>query len=176
MREALINLAYLLSATLFILTFKGLSHPRTAVRANLMGAGGMLIAVAVTLLDRHIVSFTTILAGMAVGALAGAVMAVKVRMTAMPQMVALLNGFGGGASVLVAGASMVAPAVVAGVPQGQFQAAIVASGIIGGVTFWGSLVAADKLQEWLLPGKPIHFRGQQAVNGFHQVSDVCGVE
>ena len=163
MREALINLAYLLSATLFILTFKGLSHPRTAVRANLMGAGGMLIAVAVTLLDRHIVSFTTILAGMAVGALAGAVMAVKVRMTAMPQMVALLNGFGGAASALVAGAALLELLGGGALPTTQFSVAVGASGLIGGVTFWGSLVAFGKLEE-ILPGRPVLFTGQQVMN------------
>jgi len=162
-REALINLAYLLSATLFILTFKGLSHPRTAVRANLMGAGGMLIAVAVTLLDRHIVSFTTILAGMAVGALAGAVMAVKVRMTAMPQMVALLNGFGGAASALVAGAALLELLGGGALPTTQFSVAVGASGLIGGVTFWGSLVAFGKLEE-ILPGRPVLFTGQQVIN------------
>jgi NAD(P) transhydrogenase subunit beta len=82
-------------------------------------------------------------------------------MTAMPQMVALLNGFGGGASVLVAGAAL---EDVVGDPSAQFLLATAASGIIGAVTFWGSLVAFDKLQEFLLPGKPIHFPGQQAVN------------
>ena len=163
MREALINLAYLLAATLFILTFKGLSHPRTAVRANLMGAGGMLIAVAVTLLDRHIVSFTTILAGMAVGALAGAVMAVKVRMTAMPQMVALLNGFGGAASALVAGAALLELLGGGALPTTQFSVAVGASGLIGGVTFWGSLVAFGKLEE-IVPGRPVLFTGQQVMN------------
>ena len=163
MREALINLAYLLSATLFILTFKGLSHPRTAVRANLMGAGGMLIAVAVTLLDRHIVSFTTILAGMAIGALAGAVMAVKVRMTAMPQMVALLNGFGGAASALVAGAALLELLGGGALPTTQFSVAVGASGLIGGVTFWGSLVAFGKLEE-IVPGRPVLFTGQQVMN------------
>jgi NAD(P) transhydrogenase subunit beta len=82
-------------------------------------------------------------------------------MTAMPQMVALLNGFGGGASVLVAGAALLD---VREPPTIQFIVATGLSGLIGAVTFWGSLVAFDKLQELLLPGKPIHFPAQQLVN------------
>ena len=106
MRAALINFAYLIAATLFIFGLKGLSSPRTAVRANMVGALGMLIAVVATLVDQQIVSYGVILAGIAVGSAIGAVLALKIRMTAMPQMVALLNGFGGGASVLVAGSAL----------------------------------------------------------------------
>ncbi len=82
-------------------------------------------------------------------------------MTAMPQMVGLLNGLGGGASVLVAGAALYD---VQAIPSAQFVIATALSGLIGAVTFWGSLVAFDKLQEFLLPGKPIHFPGQQPLN------------
>jgi NAD(P) transhydrogenase subunit beta len=82
-------------------------------------------------------------------------------MTAMPQMVALLNGFGGGASVLVAGAALVDAGTDT---SARFLIATAASGIIGAVTFWGSLVAFDKLQELFLPGKPIHYPGQQPLN------------
>jgi NAD(P) transhydrogenase subunit beta len=160
-----INLAYLAAAALFILGLKGLSHPRTAVRGNLLGATGMLVAVIATLLDRQILgagidAFVKIFVAMLVGALAGTVLALKIQMTAMPQMVALLNGFGGGASVLVAGAAL----IDAQSPTTMFLGATGASGIIGAVTFWGSLVAFDKLQEFLLPGKPIHFPGQQIAN------------
>jgi NAD(P) transhydrogenase subunit beta len=88
------------------------------------------------------------------------VLALKVQMTALPQMVALLNGFGGIASVLVAGAAL----TDATTTNLQLTIATAASGLIGGVTFWGSLVAFDKLQEWLLPGHPIHFPAQQTVN------------
>jgi NAD(P) transhydrogenase subunit beta len=88
------------------------------------------------------------------------VLALKVAMTAMPQMVALLNGFGGIASVLVAGAALTDAAET----NLQLTLATAASGLIGGVTFWGSLVAFDKLQELLLPGRPIHFGGQQPLN------------
>jgi H+-translocating NAD(P) transhydrogenase subunit beta len=161
-----INLLYLVASVLFILGLKGLAHPRSAVRANLMGAIGMLLAIVATLLDRNVLgsgaqAFGLIFGGILVGAIAGTVLALKIQMTAMPQMVALLNGFGGGASVLVAGAAL---EDVIGDPSAQFLVATAVSGIIGAVTFWGSLVAFDKLQELFLPGKPIHFPGQQIVN------------
>jgi NAD(P) transhydrogenase subunit beta len=149
MSAAIINLAYLLAVALFVLGLKGLSHPRTAVRGNRLGATGMLIAIVATLLDRQILSYEWILVGLVVGALVGAVMALRVPMTAMPQMVAVLNGFGGAASALVAGASVVEsalPNVQLGVPLAQLTAAAAASGIIGAVTFWGSMVAFAKLQ------------------------------
>jgi H+-translocating NAD(P) transhydrogenase subunit beta len=163
---SLINLAYLVASVLFIMGLKGLAHPKTAVRANIIGAFGMLLAVVATLVDRNVLgsgaqAFTLIFAAIAVGSVIGLLLALKIQMTAMPQMVALLNGFGGGASVLVAGAALVDVSVE---PSMQFLIATAASGIIGAVTFWGSLVAFDKLQEFLLPGKPIHFPGQQPLN------------
>ncbi len=160
----LVNLAYLLASALFIFGLKGLAHPRTAVRGNLLGATGMLIAVVVTLADRSIISYQLILAGFAVGGLAGALMAVKVPMTGMPQMVALLNGFGGGASVLVAGAALFEARAAGLELTRQFTVATAASALIGGVTFWGSLVAFAKLQE-LISGNAVVFRGQHLLNG-----------
>jgi NAD(P) transhydrogenase subunit beta len=164
----MINLAYLAAAVLFILGLKGLSHPRTAVRGNLLGATGMLVAVIATFFYRDptltqtpLDAFVVIAAAVAVGAVIGGVLALRIQMTAMPQMVALLNGFGGGASVLVAGAALV---------DGHTEATIVmmiatgVSGLIGAVTFWGSLVAFDKLQGLMLPDKPVHFPAQQLVN------------
>lgn len=143
----IINLAYLLSAVLFIFGLKGLSHPRKAVRGNLTGALGMLIAVVVTLLDRGIIDFKLIFIGIIVGGAIGAIFAVRIAMTAMPQMVAIFNGFGGGASVLVAGAALIeAVQITTHVPGTQMTVATVASGIIGAVTFWGSFVAWAKLQ------------------------------
>ena len=168
MSGALINLFYLASSVLFILGLKGLSHPRTAVRGNLLGAFGMLLAVIATFLYRDPLgnspaqAFGMILAAVLVGSVLGALLALRIQMTAMPQMVALLNGFGGGASVLVAGAALIDLRETTLVVMG----ATAASGIIGAVTFWGSLVAFDKLQEMLLPGKPIHFPGQQPLNIF----------
>ena len=107
MQAVIINLTYLVASALFIFGLKGLTHPRSAVRGNLLGALGMLLAVLVTLIDRRIISFEIIIAGVVVGSLIGAILAVKIQMTAMPQLVALFNGFGGGASVLVAGAALI---------------------------------------------------------------------
>jgi NAD(P) transhydrogenase subunit beta len=160
----LINLAYLVASILFILGLKGLSHPRTAVRGNLTGAIGMLIAVVATLLDRQILGFEYILAGVVVGSAAGAALALRIQMTAMPQMVALLNGFGGGASVLVAGAALIESVGIPDRPvTSQLTVATAASGLIGAVTFWGSLVAWAKLQE-VISGNPVLFKGQHTLN------------
>ena len=174
--DNVINLVYLAASALFILGIRGLTHPRTAVRGNLLGASGMLLAVAATLLDRQIFgagaeAFAVILAGVALGGAIGAVLALRIAMTAMPEMVALLNAFGGGASALVAGAVLAA----ADDPPAQTTVATVASGLVGSVTFWGSLVAFDKLRGLLLPGRPILFPGQQAVNGvLGAAALVCG--
>lgn len=157
-----INVAYLVAAILFIFGLKGLTHPRTAVRGNLLGALGMFVAVVATLADRKILTFEMILAGVVVGALIGLVLAVKIQMTAMPQLVALFNGFGGAASVLVAGAALVESGGQGGLSV-QFIVATAASGIVGAVTFWGSLVAFAKLQE-LVSGNPTLFPGQQLIN------------
>jgi NAD(P) transhydrogenase subunit beta len=155
MQAAIVNLVYLIAATLFIVGLKGLAHPRTAIRGNLLGAIGMLLAIVVTLFDRHILSYEWIAAGALLGAGIGALMAVKVQMTAMPQLVALLNGFGGIASVFVAGAALqeASGSTILADPQSsqaiQFTVSVALSGIIGAVTFWGSFVAYVKLQELL---------------------------
>jgi NAD(P) transhydrogenase subunit beta len=163
MNHALINLAYLVASVLFILGIKGLTHPRTAVRGNLMSSLGMLIAVVVTLVGAEIVDFKVILAGVVVGGAIGAVAAVRVPMTAMPEMVALFNGFGGGASVLVAGAALLEAQDLAMAMTGDFKVATVFSGLVGGVTFWGSLIAYGKLQG-ILSGNPVLFPGQHVLN------------
>ena len=137
---ALVKLAYLAASAFFILGLKKMAHPRTAVRGNLYGAIGMALAVGITMLG--IPSWTLILIGMAIGAGIGAVLAVRVQMTEMPQLVALFNGFGGLASTLVAGAELLH------LENGSVDVlvATAASGVIGTVTFWGSLVAFGKLQ------------------------------
>ena len=163
MDAAIIKLGYLVAAVLFILGIKGLGHPRTAVRGNLLGAIGMLLAILLTLLDRNIVQFEIIAAGLLIGAVIGAGLALKIRITAMPEMVALLNGFGGGASVVVAGAAMIATTVSTGAPPGQSAVATIASGIIGAVTFWGSLVAFAKLEGLFSQGS-IQLPGHQFLN------------
>ncbi len=151
-----INLAYLVAAILFILGLKGLTHPRTAVRGNLMGASGMLLAIVVTLFSQGILNLWLILLGLLIGGGIGALMAIRVQMTQMPQMVALLNGFGGIASAIVAGAALSEAVFLLNLEQGslvgpgtqvfQFTVATFASGLIGAVTFWGSLVAYGKLE------------------------------
>ncbi|MDE0938445.1 MAG: NAD(P)(+) transhydrogenase (Re/Si-specific) subunit beta [Pirellulales bacterium] len=158
-QQHFINLAYLVAGILFILGLKGLTHPRTAVRGNLLGAFGMLLAVVATLCDHQVLGYTTIALGIALGAIVGAVMAIKVQMTTMPQLVALFNGLGGGASVLVAFA-----ALALGTESIITSVAIVCSGLIGAVTFWGSLIAFGKLQELDFLRKPIRFSGQQWAN------------
>ncbi len=142
------TLGYLVSAILFILGLKRLSRPRTAVRGNQFGAAGMLIAVVVTLADNAILSFEWIIAGLVLGTAIGAILAVRVRMTAMPELVALFNGFGGGASVLVAAASF-SEAGDLGTDTTRMSAAAALASLIGAVTFTGSLIAFGKLRESL---------------------------
>ncbi|MBC19776.1 MAG: NAD synthetase [Planctomycetaceae bacterium] len=158
-QQHLINLAYLVAGILFILGLKGLTHPRTAVRGNLLGAIGMLIAVLATLCDHQVLGYKTIALGLILGAIIGALMAIKVQMTGMPQLVALFNGLGGGASVLVSYA-----ALATGSESLITSVAIICSGLIGAVTLWGSLVAFGKLQELDFLRKPLRFSGQQAAN------------
>jgi NAD(P) transhydrogenase subunit beta len=146
MLGSLINLAYLVAAVLFIVGIKGLTHPRSAVRGNQLGALGMFIAVIAALLDQQVLRYEWIIAGVLIGGAIGAFMAIRVPMTDMPQMVALLNGFGGISSALVAGAALFAALVQQPDISLQFTISSAASGLIGAVTFWGSLVAFGKLQ------------------------------
>jgi len=161
--EYVINLVYVLAAALFVLGLKGLTHPRTAVRGNLLGAVGMLLAVVVTLLDRQIVSYTVIIAGFVLGAAIGAILAQRIAMTAMPQLVALFNGFGGVASVLVAGAAFLEAVALQRSGDIQLSVATAATGLIGAVTFWGSLIAFGKLQG-VISEKAVSFPAQRVVN------------
>lgn len=141
-----INAAYLAAAILFIFGLKGLTTPRTAVRGNLLGALGMLLAMVATLVDRQIVSFEMIALGLVIGAAIGAVWAIRVQMTAMPELVAAFNGFGGGASALVAAAAVFMPGAITGVPEVQAHISSALSAFIGSATLSGSLVAWAKLQ------------------------------
>jgi H+-translocating NAD(P) transhydrogenase subunit beta len=156
------NAGYLVAAILFILGIKGMTHPRTAVRGNLLGSVGMLIAVVVTVAVTHVQPWVWI-GGMIVGACPGAWLATRVQMTQMPQLVALFNGFGGIASVLVAGAEVMHPVPTGTDPRVAGVAAGL-TGLIGAVTFTGSLVAAGKLQELKQFQQPWSFPGQQIVN------------
>lgn len=175
------NLAYLVASVLFIVGLKGLTHPRTAVRANLLGALGMLIAVVAALLDQHIIGYKLIFAGIVAGSAIGAVLAYKVKMTAMPQMVALLNGFGGAGSFLVAGTALLElpeyrhsaesmKALGLAATPTQILIATAASGLIGAVTFTGSMVAFLKLDE-RISDRGIHLGNPHAVNAAFTV--VC---
>lgn len=156
----LIDTSYMFAAVLFIWTLKDLNSPRTAVRGNRIGAVGMLIAILATLLQKEIINFSLILAGLVVGSAIGAVLALKIRMTAMPQMVALLNGFGGAASALVASSEY-----LRNVPEidSLLMGLIAASILIGWVTFTGSVIAFAKLEE-LMPGTPILYPFQHGGN------------
>jgi NAD(P) transhydrogenase subunit beta len=160
--QAIINIIYVIAAILFIMGLKGLTHPRTAVRGNRLGASGMLLAIAVTLFSQEIIGFKLIIIGIAIGTVIGAYLAIKIAMTDMPQLVALFNGLGGIASVLVAGAALHEEVALAQVSI-SFSVATAVSGLIGAVTFWGSLIAFDKLQGWVLK-KDIRFPGIQAVS------------
>jgi NAD(P) transhydrogenase subunit beta len=158
------NLFYLITIASFILALHFLSSPRHARLGTWIGAFGMLVAVVVTLAKDDVVTgWWWMAAGIAIGSVIGAVGARTVRMTAMPQMVALFNGVGGGSAALI---SMVefhgawANVGDVGVEQGI---STVFSALVGSISFAGSLVAFAKLQE-LVSGRPITYRGQQVVN------------
>jgi NAD(P) transhydrogenase subunit beta len=143
----LIQAGYILAAVLFVMGLKGLSKPRTAVRGNALGASGMLVAVVVTLTDNKILSYWQLALGLVVGAAIGTLLATKVQMTGMPELVALFNGLGGIASVLVVGASFLEVRDLGSDPTTTFTLAAAATGLIGAVTFSGSLIAYGKLRE-----------------------------
>ena len=144
--DLFIWLAYLLSAVLFIVGLTRLSSPETARTGNAIAALGMLLAVVATLTDRAIIDFTWIVVGLLAGSATGLVMARTVKMTAMPQMVAVFNGFGGAASGLVAASEYLARGSSAAPLHMDLGISIMAGTLIGGVTFSGSLVAFGKLQ------------------------------
>ena len=164
MTTTLIQFAYLVAAVLFIFGLRNLSSPKTAALGNKMAAVGMLIAIVATLMVSEVVDFPIVVAGIVVGGVIGAIAAIRIQMTSMPQMVALLNGFGGAASVLVASAEVFSRGVQGDEPMGIVPGAIVASVLIGGLTLTGSLVAFAKLQE-VMTGSPIQYPGQQYLNG-----------
>jgi len=158
----MIEILYLVCAVAFIIGLRRLSGPRTARSGNLLAALGMLGAVVITLVDENILNWETVAAGLAVGAGLGAWGAVRVQMTAMPQMVAAFNGLGGIASALVAAAAVV-EREIASVPI-EVSVTILVSTVIGAVTFTGSFIAFGKLQG-IVTGKPLVFPGQKFING-----------
>jgi len=154
----LIGYAYSISAVLFIVGLKLLSHPSSARRGNKYSTVAMLIAVVVTLLHQGILDFRWIVGAMVIGAGIGAVAARRVEMTGMPEMVALFNGFGGIASLFVGWAA------IGNAPHVFALITVFLSILIGGVTFTGSLLAWGKLSE-RVSGRPFMFKGQALVNG-----------
>jgi H+-translocating NAD(P) transhydrogenase subunit beta len=159
--ENTINFVYLISAVLFMLGLKKLSSPATAKTGNKLSMFGMGLAIIATLADKDIISVKMIIIGIAIGGIIGAVSAIKVEMTSIPEMVALFNGCGGAASALVALSEYQTAA-------GQFSSAfsmvtLLLSIIIGSLTFTGSLIAFGKLQG-LVASRPITYPGQQVIN------------
>ena len=163
--ELFIQYVYLTSATMFIIGIKLLGSPTTARRGNLLAATAMLIAVIVTLVNREVLNYGMIATGIAIGTVIGATMARTIKMTAMPQMVAIFNGVGGGASALIAISEF------ARVTEGDLsllkqheEIAIMLGTLIGLVTLTGSLVAFGKLQE-IITTRPITFPLQNITSG-----------
>jgi H+-translocating NAD(P) transhydrogenase subunit beta len=159
----LANLLYLIPIVAFIFALRFLSSPAHARRGNQIGAVGMLVAIVVTWIKAGHASWWAIVIGMAIGGGFGAVAARRVKMTAMPQMVALFNGVGGGAAGLIALAELHRILPEPGRPKIDIALAIALSGLIGAISFAGSMVAFAKLQE-LIQGRPITYPGQKVGN------------
>jgi NAD(P) transhydrogenase subunit beta len=154
--------AYLIATTLFIFGLKGLSHPKTALRGNMLSMVGMGVAIIVTLLRPDVHNYGLIFTGLLAGAVLGVPLAMRIQMTAMPQLVAALHSFVGLAAVLVAGGTYLIHAHEGGVSP-VLLIELVAGSAIGAVTFTGSLVAFAKLQG-LVGSAPLVFKGQHALN------------
>src|SRR6266851_588871 len=160
MSEVLLAAAYLAAAILFVLGLKALNSPQTARRGILLAEIGMLFAVVGTLLRSEIIHYQWILVGLAVGSTIGALMAIFMPMTAMPQRIALSHAFGALAAALVGTAEfyLESPDIR------PFKMAVLgAEVLLGYLTFTGSLMAFGKLQE-LIPTRPIVYRGQNVAN------------
>jgi NAD(P) transhydrogenase subunit beta len=157
------NIAYVAAAVCFVVGMRMLGSPRTARQGNIVSAAGMLVSVGFTLALPEVDDYWLVIPALAVGGVVGAVASRSVRMTAMPQMVALFNGLGGGASVIVAWVEFERRAPEPGALSGDVVAAALFGALIGGITFTGSLLAFAKLQE-LMPGRPLTFSGQNLVN------------
>jgi len=152
--QEIVNICYLVAAVLFILDLKWMTHPKTAVRGNRAGVIAMALAVVATLFSNaYTLDYTYIIVGVAIGSAIGVLAAVKVKMTSMPELVGLFNGFGGSASVLVGAAALVAASEALAKdqidPGMTMLVATVATALIGSVTFFGSYVAFGKLAEFL---------------------------
>lgn len=163
-RDLLIKVAYLVASVLFIIGIKMLGKTATARRGNSLSAVAMLVAVVATLLDKQVLDFTEIFITIIIGSAIGTYVARKVEMTSMPEMVALFNGFGGAASVLVATSEYWRQAHDANATMEMVVAiTVIISVIIGSVTLSGSLVAFGKLKG-IINGRSITFNGQHPLN------------
>ncbi len=161
-----IEISYLISSVFFIFGIKLLASPKTARRGNFFAAIGMLIAIVVTLFDKHILTYEWIIIGILIGSIVGSLMAFKVPMTGMPQMVGLLNGFGGGASMLVALSEYykILNKLTDKIEFTTYDTVTISLSIlIGSVTFTGSLIAFGKLQG-IVTGKVVKYPGQHPLN------------
>jgi len=171
LQGVVVPVLYLVSAIVFVVGMKGMTRVQSARRGNFLSSLAMLLAIVATLLKLGTIDYRWIVAGVALGSLIGAVTAVRVAMTAMPEMVALFNGAGGGASMLV-GLSILwidviepgATGTAASVMQADSAFSTALSILIGGVTLSGSVVAFLKLQEKLLPGRPVLLPGRHVAN------------
>ncbi len=157
-----LGIAYLVGAVLFILGLKGLTHPSTARRGNVFAIVGMVIAIGATLLSPDIASYGWIIAGVIIGAAIGIVVALKIQMTAMPQLVAALHSFVGLAAVLVAIGTYL-NRDMAGTLNPVLMAELAIGAFVGAITFTGSIIAFGKLQG-ILSGNPVVFTGQHWLN------------
>ncbi|MCE3266973.1 MAG: pntB [Solirubrobacterales bacterium] len=159
---------YIVAFVLFIVGVRQGTHPTTAKRGNLLAAVGMAVAVATTLALDGIGNWELIIAAIVVGTAVGAVASIRVQMTAMPQMVALYNGVGGGAVALIAWSEfreelhLIDDGTIAEIPLEIFVPVLFAM-VVGSVSFWGSLIAFGKLQD-LIPTQPVKVPGQQLIN------------
>ncbi|GMV08981.1 MAG TPA: NAD(P)(+) transhydrogenase (Re/Si-specific) subunit beta [Gemmatimonadaceae bacterium] len=172
MSASIVRLLYLVAAVLFIVGLKKLQSPATARRGNAISGVGMLIAIVVTVLELEIITPAAMMGGLLVGSALGWWMARAVKMTSMPQMVALLNGFGGAASLLVGGAEFLKSELHGEQIPLDTGITIQLSLLIGAVTFTGSMIAWAKLQE-VMTGKPITFPAQKSFNALVFVAIVA---
>jgi proton-translocating NAD(P)+ transhydrogenase subunit beta len=173
-RTDAIGAAYLVCAILFIIGLRRLSSPSTARSGNQLAAIGMAFAIVATLVDERVLTFGWIVLGAAIGGVGGAIGARKVKMTAMPQMVALFNGFGGGAAALVALADYHDTVGLPGHVAARIIVSILFSSVVGAVSFSGSMIAFGKLQE-VITGSPVVLPGQRFITGalFAVVLGLC---
>ena len=167
MSASLTAFAYLVSGVCFIMALKGLSSPKTARMGNIYGISGMVIAILTTIALPGVTSLSAIVIGIAIGGAIGAIIALKIAMTALPQLVAAFHSLVGLAAVLVAGAAFFSPEAygigsVGNIHMGSLIEMSIGTAI-GAITFTGSIIAFGKLQG-LVTGKPLVFKGQHMVN------------